>query len=478
MREVEIEAVSLDRLSSLLSLARVQRVAEYSALARELLAGRVVWNVNATASGGGVAEMLQALLAYARGTGVETRWLVLDGTPDFFTLTKRLHNLLHGSPGDRGPMGDEERATYESVLTANVGQLRDRVSPGDFVLLHDPQTAGLVVPLRDAGAHVIWRSHIGRDTGNEFTETGWEFLRPYVGSAEATVFTRTAYVPDWLPPEETRIIPPSIDPFTAKNMLLADPEVHATLRRAGLVDLPDISGEITFARRDGTTGSVRSHSGIFATDGPVPGDVRYLLQVSRWDRLKDMGGVLTAFAGHLDAFPPDVHLVLAGPEVAGVADDPEGKEVLEECLGLWRTLPAETQQRVHLAVLPMDDVDENAHLVNALQQHASLVVQKSLVEGFGLTVTEPMWKARPVVASRIGGIQDQIVNGESGLLVDDPVDLTAFADACVAVLSDSALADRLGLAARERVRDLFIGDRQLIQYVDLFADLLAATGAR
>ena len=138
----------------------------------------------------------------------------------------------------------------------------------------------------------------------------------------------------------------------------------------------------------------------------------------------------------------------------------------------------EVRPRLHLCSLPMDDIDENAHIVNALQRHATVVVQKSIVEGFGLTVTEPMWKARPVVASRIGGIQDQIVNGESGLLVDDPVDLTAFADACVTVLSDSALADRLGLAARERVRDLFIGDRQLIQYVDLFADLLAATGAR
>ncbi|HET8602360.1 MAG TPA: glycosyltransferase [Marmoricola sp.] len=478
MRDVEIDAVSLDRLSNLLSVERAARVAEYTVLARDLLADRVVWNVSSTASGGGVAEMLQALLAYARGAGVDTRWLVLDGTPAFFTVTKRIHNLLHGTPGDRGDLGAAERAAYDAVLAANAAELTGQVSPGDVVLLHDPQTAGLVEPLREAGAHVVWRSHIGRDTGNEFTEAGWDFLQRYVEPAEAKVFTRAAYAPAWVSPEELRIIPPSIDPFTAKNLLLADPEVHATLRRANLVLLPDMAGQITFTRRDGSIGTVRDHAKLFATDGPLPGDVRYVLQVSRWDRLKDMAGVLTAFTAHLEEFPPDVHLVLAGPEVEGVADDPEGKEVLAECLDLWRGLPREARDRVHLAVLPMDDVDENAHLVNALQQHADLVVQKSLVEGFGLTVTEPMWKARPLVASRVGGIQDQIVDGESGLLVADPADLTGFAAACVEVLSDSALADRLGLAARERVRDLFLGDRQLIQYVDLFADLLAAAGAR
>jgi trehalose synthase len=438
----------------------------------------VVWNVNATASGGGVAEMLQALLAYALGAGVTTRWLVLHGTPAFFTVTKRLHNVLHGSPGDRGPLGDEERATYDAVLATNVRELLAMVSPGDMVLLHDPQTAGLVVPLREAGAHVVWRSHIGRDAPNEFTLQGWDFLRPYVSLAEATVFSRAAYAPDWAAAGDCYVIPPSIDPFSAKNVALDDPEVHATLRRAGLVDLPDIAGRITFTRRDGTIGTVREHTGLLATDGPVPGDVRYLLQVSRWDRLKDMGGVLVAFASHLSSFPPDVHLVLAGPEVNGVADDPEGAEVLEECLALWRALPLEAQRRVHLAVLPMDDIDENAHLVNALQQHATLVVQKSLVEGFGLTVTEPMWKARPVVASRIGGIQDQILHGRSGLLVDDPADLSAFAQACISVLDDPDLASRLGASARERVRAQFLGDRQLMQYVDLFAGLLAAEGAR
>ena len=165
------------------------------------------------------------------------------------------------------------------------------------------------------------------------------------------------------------------------------------------------------------------------------------------------------------------------PDTSGVTDDHEGAEVLAECVELWRAQPAAARTRVHLCSLPMDDIDENAHLVNALQRHAAVVVQKSLVEGFGLTVTEPMWKSRPVVASRIGGIQDQIVDGESGLLLDDPEDLDAFATLVRSVLEDDMLAMRLGSAARERVREHFLGDRHLIQYVELF-DLLVHGGSR
>jgi trehalose synthase len=139
---------------------------------------------------------------------------------------------------------------------------------------------------------------------------------------------------------------------------------------------------------------------------------------------------------------------------------------------LWQELPAAHQERVHLVALPMDDVDENAHLVNALQHHATVVVQKSLVEGFGLTVTEPMWKGKPVIASKVGGIQDQIVDGVSGLLLEDPEDLDGFADLLIKVLEDDDLAHELGVQARERVREMFLGDRHLIQYVQLFAELL------
>jgi trehalose synthase len=216
---------------------------------------------------------------------------------------------------------------------------------------------------------------------------------------------------------------------------------------------------------------VRRHTGLVNGHGPLPPNARIVLQVSRWDRLKDMAGVLTGFADHLARFPDDVHLMLLGPDVTGVGDDPEGAEVLEECTDIWRAQPPQARHRLHLCSLPMDDVDENAHLVNALQRYATVVVQKSIVEGFGLTVAEPMWKARPVLASRVGGIQDQIVHGESGLLLDDPTDLDDFAGRLLGVIRDEALAARLGRAAHERVRDRFLGDRHLIQYAQLFQAL-------
>src|SRR5690348_11634191 len=167
MREVEVGAIALDRLAGLLSSARAERLADGATRARELFAGRTLWNVNATATGGGVAEMLLALLAYSRGAGVQTRWLVLDGDPEFFATTKRLHNLLHGSPGDGGELGPREAEHYERVLTHNAEQLGGLVRPGDVVLLHDPQTAGLAGAMRDIGAGVVWRCHVGRDDANE-----------------------------------------------------------------------------------------------------------------------------------------------------------------------------------------------------------------------------------------------------------------------------------------------------------------------
>ncbi|WP_336623997.1 glycosyltransferase [Nocardioides sp.] len=471
MHPVQIGPIPLERLAGVLAPDRAERMWTYAQLARDGLAGRTVWNLSATATGGGVAEMLQALLGYTLGAGVDTRWLVLDGSPEFFRLTKRVHNLLHGFAGDGGPLGEAERATYEAVLDAQLDRLRGHVRPGDIVLLHDPQTAGLIPTVRELGARAIWRCHVGRDETNDLTDRVWGFLRPYLELADATVFSRAAYAPDWVDTDRLRIIAPSLDPFSPKNTELAPDVVAATLARSGLVALPDCGEPVDFRRRDGATGVVRRHEGIVVAGAPVPAEARLVLQVSRWDHLKDMPGVARGFVEGLDTLPADAHLMLAGPEAAGVSDDPEGAEVLAECIEFWRSLPAAGQARVSLCCLPMDDVDENAHLVNALQRHASVVVQKSLVEGFGLTVTEPMWKARPVVASRVGGIADQIVHGESGLLLDDPTDLGVFAGAVGSLLADPVAAQRLGHAARERVRDISQGDRHLIQYVELFDQL-------
>jgi trehalose synthase len=170
--------------------------------------------------------------------------------------------------------------------------------------------------------------------------------------------------------------------------------------------------------------------------------------------------------------PSDVHLMLVGPDVSGVSDDPEGAAVFAECQEIWAEQPPAARGRMHLCSLPMDDVDENARIVNALQRHAAVVVQKSLVEGFGLTVTEPMWKGRPVLASRVGGIQDQIEDGESGLLLDDPRDRDEFARLLGDLLADPEQCERLGHAARERVRGRYLGDQALVRYAELLRTLL------
>ena len=473
MRQVEVRPVPLSLLAGILAPDRAERLNATAERARRVLDGRIVWNISSTSQGGGVAEMLQALLAYGRGAGIDTRWLVLTGDPDFFATTKRLHNFLHGSPGDGGELGDAERTHYQDVQARNFELAREHVRSGDIVLLHDPQPAGMVADLQALGAHVVWRSHIGRDSNNEYTDRGWAFLRGFVEGAEGFVFSRAQYAPAWVDPDRIWLIPPSLDPFSAKNAELSARDVNAVLRTAGLVDTPPDSGTMEFVRRDGSRGRTRPHDGLVLDGAMLPREAQIVMQVSRWDRLKDMAGVMTGFADHITGFPDEAHLLLVGPEVSAVSDDPEGAEVLAECQALWGKLPAATRARTHLCCLPMDDGDENAHLVNALQRYASVVVQKSLFEGFGLTVTEPMWKARPVVASAVGGIQDQIVDGVSGLLLPDPSDLPAFAAAVQSVLADGNQAEHLGAAARERVRDRFLGDRHLVQYGELFETLLA-----
>ena len=471
MQEVEVKALPLALLASILTPERARRLSQAAVRAQVAFGDRTIWHVNATAHGGGVAEMLQTLLAYGRGAQVENRWLVLDGEPEFFAITKRLHNLLHGVPGDGGPLGENERACYERVIGTNVAEMLALIDSRDIVLLHDPQTAGMIDGLRATGVRVVWRCHVGRDTPNDETDKAWAFLRPYVERADAFVFSREEYVPDGLDRERLVIIPPSIDPFSAKNRELDPRTVSAVLATVGVIAGADADGPVHFERRDGSEGTVRRHSELIANGPPPPHDARLILQVSRWDRLKDMAGVLTGFVTMAADGPDDAHLMLAGPDVSGVTDDPEGADVLAECRARWRTVPESIRGRVHLASIPMDDVDENAIIINALQRHAYLVVQKSLVEGFGLTVTEAMWKARPMIASRVGGIQDQIVHERDGLLLDDPYDLDALAAAMARLLDDRELADRLGAAGRARVHDQFLGDRHLEQYVDLFEHL-------
>ena len=468
--EVDVPELSLQRLESVIGVERTKRLLGAAEAAQHLFAGRTLWNVNSTATGGGVAEMLQVLVGYTRGAGVGVRWVVIAGDPDFFAITKRIHNQIHGDPGDGGALDTHQAAHYTEVAAANARLLVERVRSEDVVLLHDPQTAGLVPTLRAAGAKVIWRCHIGADFENGYTRAAWDFLHPHLAGADAMVFSRQQYVPPSLRDGAVSIIHPSIDPFSPKNQELDEDTVRDILTGVGLIAGPRPAAAPTFTRRDGSKGEVRRPADVVRAGPPPDPDAPMVVQVSRWDRLKDMLGVMQGFADHV-AGRGEANLALVGPRVAGVADDPEGGEVLEECIAAWQLLPTEARQRIQLVCLPMDDVDENAAVVNAVQRHARVITQKSLAEGFGLTVAEGMWKGRPVVASAVGGIQDQLTD-DSGVLLEDPADLRAFGTSVARLLDDPEEADRLGANARERVNELFVGDRHLLQYAELFDSLL------
>jgi trehalose synthase len=472
----EVHSVDVPRrpvaaFEEVIGLPRTTRLLAAAADFRKVAGRRVVWNFSSTATGGGVADMLQVLVGYTKDLAIDIRWLVIDGDSEFFRITKRLHNRIHGQSGDGGALGAAELSHLVDVMSANAESVGDRVSAGDLVLLHDPQTAGLVGPLAQRGAHVVWRSHIGIDGENDLSRSAWAFLRPLLADAEAYVFTRSTYVPAFVPPSRAWIIPPSIDPFSPKNQPMDLPAVSAALVHMGLLPSSTPIAVCSYTRRDGSPGEVNQRASVVAEALPGPHDP-VVVQVSRWDRLKDMIGVMRGFAEHVAPKGPG-WLILAGPSFEGVTDDPEGAIVYAETLAQWQSLPPAQRSRVILTTLPVLDVDDNAAMVNALQRHASVIVQKSLAEGFGLTVAEGMWKGRPVVGSAVGGIQDQVADG-TGLLLPDPTDLPAFGRAVRTLLDDTELAAGLGAAAREYVRAHYVGDQHLLRYAELLGTLLAA----
>jgi trehalose synthase len=465
---IQIPANPLERFKPMLG-ERFAEIEQVAAWARENFAGRAIWHVSSTARGGGVAELLRALLPYARAAGVDVRWVVLREGPEFFAVTKRLHNHLHGDPGDGGELDADAHRLYDSVLQANIDALAPLMQSGDIVYLHDPQTAGMVAALGDNGLKVVWRCHVGVDRPNDLVRGAWDFLRPYVERADAYIFSRREYLWDGLDERKAWFMPPVIDPFSPKNQELEPGVTAAILKEIGLV--PDgLEGAPVFVRADGSPGRVEREAAILQEER-VPDAARMVAQVSRWDRLKDPHGLLEMLERHLD--DPDLHLVVVGPEAAGVADDPEGAAVYGDAAETWRRLPADVRRRAHLVSLPMRDLDENGAMVNAIQRRADVVLQKSIAEGFGLTVAEAMWKRRPMVASRVGGIQDQVVDGETGILVDDPRDLAACAKAIERILADPELARAMGEAGHQRVIDNYLAVFRLREYVDLLAGLIA-----
>ncbi|MET9489775.1 glycosyltransferase [Nocardia sp. NPDC006630] len=417
------------------------------------LGGKRIWHVSSTALGGGVAELLWASIAHQQSLGLPAEWLVADAEAEFFQLTKRIHHGLHGN--DSGGFDDSDAKLYRRVTRAIADRLiPGHIAPNDLVVLHDPQTVGAAPYLLERGIRVVWRCHIGTTGHGAVLSDTWEFLRPYVSELPLSVFTTEGFAPSYLPADRCRVIAPSIDPESEKNRDLTIEQCRELLGGIGLL----------------ASSAPNSVVGRVIQDAPLPPNTPLITQVSRWDPLKDMTGVLRAFSEQIAPRSP-AHLLLLGPDPADIPDDPEGAGVFAEVCLLRDTLPVCIRTRTHLAVLTLRDRLANALVVNAAQRYSTIVVQKSFAEGFGLTVTEAMWKARPIVASAVGGILTQVTDGVDGLLVD-PHDYVGFANSIMTLLDRHDRAAELGSAARNTCAARFLVDRELSDYVRLYNELL------
>jgi len=379
----------------------------------EPLAGRRVLHLSATAFGGGVAELNYTLVPLMGDGGLEVDWGIMQGHEEFFAVTKTIHNALQGSPLGLTP---EQEEIYRRWTARNAHELEDDY---DFVIVHDPQPAGVIDHLPESRAQWIWRCHIDLSAPNEAVLA---FLRPSLASYDAMIFHRRQYVPslDGLP--AAYIWPPAIDPLSPKNMGLSAEDASYIVDQFG----PDVRRPL-------------------------------LTQVSRFDPWKDPLGVIDAYRVVKEAHP-EVQLALVG---SMAHDDPEGWDFYHQTVAYARSDP-------DIYILSnLNNV--GAVEVNAFQTHAAAVIQKSIREGFGLTVSEALWKARPTVAGRVGGIVDQIQDGETGWLVDNSSECAA---ACVEILADPATARASALRGKEHVRRNFLTPRLLRDWLVLFNRLL------
>jgi trehalose synthase len=392
--------------------------------ARSLQGARVL-HVNATAVGGGVAEMLLSLVPLMRNAGLDTDWYVLQAEDRFFEVTKDYHNALQGKPTRWSP---DQFDVYWASVERNARTLEDELQAYDFIVVHDPQPLVLATLLRNSERpRLLWRCHI--DMTSPSLDT-WRVLSPHLAGYDLLVFSSDAYVPDGLEAERIEIARPCIDPFRAKNRALRPWERIEVLNRYGI-------------------------------DGARP----YLLQVSRFDPWKDPLGVLEVYR-HVREEHRDLQLVY----MAGMAaDDPEGWGLYEETRAA-----AGDDPDVHLLALdvPADQVNRNALEVNAMQRGAAVVLQKSIREGFGLVVTEALWKEKAVVAGNVGGIRLQVRDGWNGYLIDSVEQAAA---RTLELLADPEKRAAFGRNGRDLVTDQYLFTRLLGQYLGWFTQLAASS---
>jgi trehalose synthase len=382
-----------------------ESVVEDLRLIADRLKGKRILNVNSTAVGGGVAEILNRMVPLFRELGLDVRWDVIKGGEEFFEVTKKFHNALHGGAADISPKD------FEIFMETSRSNLAEMEISSDIVFVHDPQP--IVLVRKRAGNKWIWRCHIDL---SEPKKQVWRFLKEFVVQYDAAVFSAPSFSRKL--PIRQFLIAPSIDPLSDKNRELPREVIDGVLDKYG-----------------------------------IPQDKPIITQISRFDRLKDPVGVIAAY--RLVKKYIDCTLLLAG---GTATDDPEGQKVLEETMEA-----AQGDPDIHVLAIAQNDLE-----INALQRASTVILQKSLKEGFGLTVAEALWKAKPVVASNVGGIPLQVKHKYSGLLCYSP---EGAAFAVKQFLSSPDYARKIGENGREHVRNNFLITRHLREYMLLFLSL-------
>jgi len=402
----------VDSYTEVAGKTEIERLRQLS----ETLEGCSVVHVNSTRVGGGVAEILMKFVPLMQDLGLETSWEVVTGESEFYKCTKSMHNGLQGNPVD---ISESLLSAYEKTSAENAEKLRDKLEQADIVIIHDPQPAALLKLCPNRKGKWIWRCHI--DASNPYPPV-WNYLREYIAEYDASIFS----LPDFAQPlpHNQYIVPPSIDPLSEKNMDLDKDEIVSKYSEYGI-----------------------------DPDRPV------ITQVSRFDRFKDPVGVIEAYS-ITKKLVPALQLILAG---GGADDDPEGEEVLKEVYAA-----ADDDPDIHVLLLPPD-----AHrTINALQRLSDIVIQKSTREGFGLTVSEAMWKGKAVIGGNTGGIKLQVINHHTGFLVDTPEGASLRTRH---LLSHPEELLEMGVKARGYVRENFLITRQLREYLSLMRGVLAGT---
>lgn len=382
-----------------------QSVIDDLRLLAEKLQGKVVQNINSTSVGGGVAEILSRMVPLLKEIGVDTRWDLIKGGVEFFDVTKKFHNALHGR------IKEVTQHDFDVFMETSLKNIEEVNIYGDIVYIHDPQPIALIKK-KDSNKW-IWRCHV--DVSNP-QEKVWRFLKEFIVDYDAVVFSAPSFSQKL--PVRQYLISPSIDPLSDKNKELPREAIEAVLSKYKIM-----------------------------TDRPI------ITQISRFDRLKDPLGVIEAY--RLVKKYIDCQLILAG---GTAADDPEGIEVFEEVKD-----KAKNDPDIHILLLPHNDIE-----VNALQRISTVILQKSIKEGFGLTVAEALWKAKPVVASDVGGIPLQIKHKYSGLLCNS-IEGAAFN--IKQLLNNPDYAKKLGENGRENIRNNFLITRHIRDYILLFLSL-------